>query len=116
MAVTSTQDNGNGVANVATGRYLDTGTAAAIVITCGFKPRYVKVVNVTAAGTGLNWVEWFKGMADASAIKVDDQGSTEAGVTLITTLGITVSASGFTIGLDLDLNVTSEQLSWLAIG
>lgn len=116
MAVTQSQSQAGGVVNVAVGRYLDTGTAAAITITCGFKPRYVKVVNVTAAGTGLNWHEWFEGMADASAIKVDDQGSSEAGVTIITTLGITPAEDGFTIGLDTDLNVTSEQLSWIAIG
>lgn len=116
MAVTSTQTKApSSAVNVAVGRYLDTGTAAAISITCGFKPRYVKVINVTSAGEGLNWVEWYEGMADASAIKVQDAGTSEAGITLITTLGITPSARGFTIGLDTDLNVTSEQLSWMAI-
>ena len=33
----------------------------------------------------------------------------------ITTLGITVSETGFTIGFDTDLLVTSEQLSWKAL-
>lgn len=116
MAVTQSQTKGNGVLNHAFGRYLDTGTAAAITITTGFKPRYVKVVNTTAASTGLVMVEWFEGMAAASAIKYNDEGTSETGITLITTLGITVSDSGFVIGLDTDLNVTSEQLSWMAIG
>lgn len=116
MAVTSTQSKAPAsMVNVAVGRYVDTGTAAAITITTGFKPRYVEVWNVTAAGTGLSGLKWFEGMAAASAIKMDDQGTSEAGLTLITTLGITVSNSGFVIGLDLDVNVTSEQLSWLAM-
>lgn len=116
MAITSTQSNQGAVNNVAVGRYLDTGTAAAFTITTGFKPRYVEVWNVTAASTGLVGVKWFEGMADASAIKINDEGTSETGVTLITTLGITVSETGFTVGLDTDLNVTSEQLSWMAIG
>src|SRR3990167_5116033 len=117
MAVTSTQvKNSASVVQIAVGRYLSSDTAAAFTITTGFKPLYVKVINVTAASTGLNWVEWYHGMAAASAIKVDDQGTSEAGVTLITTLGITQLSYGFTVGLDLDLNVISEQLSWIAMG
>lgn len=109
MAITSTQSS-HQVRNVAVGRYLDTGTAAAFAITCGFKPRYVKVVNLNASG--LVSVEWYEGMADASAVKKAAAGD----MTVITTLGITVSDSGFTVGLDTDLNVTNEQLSWMAIG
>lgn len=110
MAITSTQSkNPASVANIAVGRYLDTGTVAAFTITTGFKPRYVKVQNVAATGATL---EWYEGMAAASAWKsvVAGDGS------LITTLGITVSANGFTVGLDTDTVVTSEQISWLAIG
>jgi hypothetical protein len=108
MSATSTQSE-HQVRNVAVGRYIDTGTAAAITITTGFKPRYVKVQNLAATGATM---EYYEGMADASGWKsvVAGDGS------LITTLGITVSESGFIIGLDTDLNVTSEQLSWLAIG
>ena len=109
MAITSTQSKAPAsVANVAFGRYLDDGTAAAFTITTGFKPRYVKVVN----NTSRDWYEWFEGMADASAHKTVAAGTGTA----ITTLGITVSASGFTVGLDLDVNVSNEQLSWMAIG
>lgn len=116
MAVTSTQSKAPAsVVNVAVGRYLDTGTAAAITITVGFKARYVEVWNVTGASTGLICVKWFEGMAAASAIKMEDAGTSETALTLITTLGITVSDRSFVIGLDTDLNVTSEQLSWMAI-
>ena len=99
---------GDGVFRVATGRYLDTGTVAAYEFECGFRPKYVRVANVTS-GDGY---EWFEGMADASAWKQVAAGTK----TLITTLGITVAANGFTMGLDTDVNVTSEQVSWLAIG
>ncbi len=109
MAITSTQSKvPASVNNVAVGRYLDTGTVAAFTITCGFQPRYVKVVNVTSS----DQYEWYEGMAAASAHKRVLAGTGS----LITTLGITVSATGFTVGLDLDINVTSEQLSWVAVG
>ena len=113
MAVTSTQvKNSASVVQIAVGRYLSSDTAAAFTITTGFKPLYVKVINVTAASTGLNWVEWYHGMAAASAILVGIDGARS----LITTLGITQLSYGFTVGLQTDVNVISEQLSWVAIG
>lgn len=108
MAVTTTQTPVGVRLNRSIGRYLDTGTAAPVAITTGFKPRYVRVVNVTSGDE----YEWWEGMAAASAFKRVAAGT----ATIITTLGITVSDSGFTIGLDLDINVTSEQLSWVAEG
>lgn len=117
MTVTSTQTmQPASTANIAVGAYLTDGTAAAFTITTGFTPRYVKVVNVTAASTGLVMMEWFEPMADAYGIKTYDEGTSETGITLITTLGITPLSYGFTVGLDTDLNVTSEQLYWIAIG
>lgn len=110
MALTATQKNADkSLAQVATGRYLDTGTAAAFTITTGFKPRYVKVVNLGA--TGLATLEWFEGMADASALLEITDGTKSVD----TTTGITVSDSGFTVGLNTDVNITNEQLSWMAI-
>ncbi len=106
MAVVSTQTNGGGVVNTAVGRYLTDATAAAISITTGFLPRFVEVVNVTSGDS----YRWYEGMAAASAVKTVAAGT----VSIITTLGITVSSSGFTIGLDLDVNVINEQLSWTA--
>lgn len=109
MAVTSTQSNVPGsVANVAVGRYLTDATAAAITITCGFKPRYVGVFNCTSADK----YEWFEGMAAASAFKQVAAGTSS----IITTLGVTVSDKSFVIGLDTDVNVINEQLSWIALG
>lgn len=117
MAVTESQSvQPASITNFAAGSYVDTGTAAAISITCGFKPRYVKVFNVTAASTGLVSMEWVEGMTAAHGIKTYDEGTSETGITKLTSLGITVSDRGFTIGLDTDLNVTSEQLHWIALG
>lgn len=112
MAQTITASSGSDVRNTAVGRFLDTGTVAATKITTGFKPRYVKIMNVD----GLCFEEWFEGMADASAVKVVDSGAGTTDVIKITSNGITVAADGFTIGLDTDILVSSEQLSWIAIG
>ena len=109
MAVTQSQSIQPGsIATIAVGNYKDTGTAAAFTITTGFQPRYVKVENVDDR----NFLEWYDGQAAAEAQKQLAAGTR----TNITTLGITVSASGFTVGLDTDVNVTSKQLRWIAIG
>jgi hypothetical protein len=110
MAITSTQSKAPASAvNIAVGRYIDTGTVAAFTITCGFKPRYVKVQNLAASAVTF---EWFEGMTAAYALKTAVAGDK----TIVTTNGITVSASGFTLGLDTSINITNEQLSWIAIG
>lgn len=107
MSVTQSQTS-HQVRNIAVGSYITTGTAAAISITTGFRPRYVRVVNETSR----DLEEWFEGMTDAYAVKCVAAGTR----TQSTSLGITDSANGFTIGLDTDINVTSEQLRWIAIG
>ena len=109
MAQTVTQSTNPGsVCNIAVGRILDTGTVAAFTVTTGFKARYVEVVNVTSG----DQMRWYEGMAAASAVKQVAAGTTS----IITSLGITVSDKAFIIGLDTDVNVTSEQLSWIALG
>src|SRR3990167_11476359 len=108
MAITSTQSKQPAsVTNVAVGRYIDTGTVAAVTFTIGFKPRWVRVLNEAASSSSF---EWYEGMADASAIKRAVAGD----LTKVTTNGITVSESGFIIGLYTDVNVISEQLDWIA--
>ena len=108
MAITSTQTPGTDVRNFAVGRYIDDGTVAAFDITTGFQPRYVRVQNVTSGDN----MEWFEGMDDASGVKRLTNGT----ASLVTENGITVAANGFTVGLDVDICYTSEQLSWIAIG
>ena len=109
MAITSTQSKAPAsVNNTAMGRYLDTGTVDAFKITTGFKPRYVKVVNTTSR----DQMEWYEGMTDAYGIKTVAAGTR----TLVTSDGVTVAEDGFTMGLDTDIVVTSEQISWIALG
>lgn len=110
MATTQSLTNSAGVSNVAVGSYIiESGdTAAAIALTIGFQPRYVRVVNETSGDVE----EWFEGMTDAYAVKRVAAGTNAQ----ITSLGITPSSRGFTIGLDTDINVKAEQLRWLAIG
>ncbi len=107
MAQTITIQEPGTLAQIATGRYLDTGTVAAYTFTLGFKPRYIHVINNTSRDEGF----WFEGMADASINKRVAAGTG----TLVTSNGITVSNTGFTFGLDTDLNVSNEQVSFLAI-
>ena len=108
MTVTSTQTHEGGVANIALGRYLDTGTAAAFTITVGFQPRYVHVSNQTPGAD----LTWYEGMAANSAEKRVIAGDK----TLITSNGITVAEKGFTVGLDTDTNKDNEQVNWIVFG
>jgi hypothetical protein len=88
------------------------GTGANIDIELGWIPTHVRVVNIGSAT--IEEVEWFVGMAAASAIK------TVTGTvarTKITSLGITTLNStflGFRIGADTDVNVSGEALVWIA--
>ena len=90
------------------GSYLTTTTAAAKKITTGFRPRYVKVWNETSGDV----LEWNETMADAEGFKRVTAGTSA----MVVTLGITPAADGFTIGLDTDINVINEQMSYIAIG
>lgn len=91
-----------------TGSYLTSETAAAVTITSGFKPKYVKVWNETSG----DQIEWNDKMADAEGFKRVAGGTGS----LVTSNGITPTSDGFTIGLDTDINVTDEQMSYICIG
>lgn len=108
MANTASQTNPLTLTRMASGTFIEDTTAVALKITCGFRPRYVRVQNETSR----DGYEWFEGMADAEAIKTVAAGTRS----IITTLGITPAADGFTIGLDLDVNVVNEQISWFCLG
>lgn len=108
MATSTQSKTPASVANIALGRYVNGVTAAAVLITTGFRPRHVRIVN----NTSMDELNWFEGMADASGFKRLAAGT----ATAIAANGITPTANGFTIGLDTDINVLSEQLSWIAIG
>ena len=108
MAITQSTKPGDGVVRIMTGAYIDTGTVAAFTLTIGFKPKYVHIWNETSGDEE----EWNENMADAEGFKRVAAGTGA----LVTSNGITPTTHGFTVGLDTDIVVTSEQLSWLAIG
>lgn len=94
---------------MATGSYLDTGTVAAYSYSdLGFKPRYIRVINLTSGDESC----WIEGMTAAHSLKRIAAGTAAA----TTSLGITVGDRGFTLGLDTDINYTSEQVYWVALG
>lgn len=87
---TNTQSNSNGVNCFAVGKITsDASAAAAVTITLGFTPRYIKFVNLTDRITE----EWFEGMASASSLHTVAAGT----MTLETVNGIAVSGSSFTL-------------------
>jgi len=109
MAQTIVQKTPENMVRMATGTYLDTGTVAAYNFDdLGFQPRYVKVINTTSNDEEC----WIEGMPNASAQKRLKAG----GASTITSNGITVNSRGFTLGLDTDINVTSEQVYFVALG
>lgn len=101
------------------------GTGAAINISCGFTPDYVKVFNPNDAGSLWPTLEWTTGMAADSGIKtlksVDSGATGNASSNKITTGGIstyagsTSAAPGFTIGTDADINASGETVTWVAM-
>lgn len=91
------------------------GTGAAINISCGFRPAYVKILNID----GLAELEWTDSMPAAAGTKRVTAGT----MSLIASGGIsqfdgTIAdvGAGFTIGADADVNVSGETIHYLAIG
>lgn len=112
MAATQTKSDNNGVANIHVASHVESGSAVAIRVETGFKPRYVRVVNQS----GNCNLEWFEGMSAAHGVKTVDSGSGTTDISAITSNGITVDDRGYTIGVDTDINVSTEQLRCLALG
>lgn len=105
MAITATQKNAFDPGKSASGAHRDdAATPAAITLTLGFTPSYVKMVNVTA----IQVQEWFAGMAAASAFKTTNHADTQ--FSLITSGGITVSGGKVT----LPAPAQNNQIYWYA--
>lgn len=81
MAITSKQWQNGSIDNYASGQFKDTGTVKKSILNLGFKPRYVKIINLTDRIS----YEWFQGMAADSAIKIIADGT----ATLETSAAIT---------------------------
>jgi hypothetical protein len=100
----------SGAARVIRGSFVGTGSAKDIE-TIGFRPRSVRIYNVT----GNCQATWLDSMADGACQKVVDSGSGTSDVSFITTNGITPLANGFRLGADSDLNVASEIVHFEAV-
>jgi len=101
------------------------GTGAAINVSLGFKPDYVRAVNYTDTAGDVAAVEWFSGMTAAHGLKTlgiaDDGTSSDESAAFITSLGISqydgtdALTEGFTIGADTDVNVDGDTIVYIAI-
>ena len=93
----------SGASRCITGQLVGTGSLMT-VSKIGFKPRYVRIVNLDDPGS----LEFFEGMASGRGFKHIDGTQTS-----ISTGGITPTNTGFTLGTDADMNVSGEQLSYV---
>lgn len=107
MAITSTGTSAAEMARVASGAHKDDAASpAAITLTLGFTPRYVKMVNVTT----IQVQEWFEGLGVADAFKTVNSASAQ--FSLILTGGITVSGGTVTMPAP----AQNDQIYWIAHG
>lgn len=100
---TSATSQSASISNFASGSFTSDGTAA--VVTLGFKPRWVKVVNTTDV---IVW-EKIEGMAAANAVKTVTAGTT----TIDTGSAILINTDG-TITISATAAGTAKAISWVA--
>ena len=81
------------------------GTGSLITITLGFKPRKVELFN----SGGLAKAEKTDTMTVDNSIKIITAGTVSFGTDLIA-----LTDTGFTIGVDTDINVSGEKIHWAA--
>ena len=114
MAITQSQASpGSLGAQMATGSYFDDAASpVAAVITIGFKPRYVRVDNVTDRIL----IEWYQGMSETTDTCIK---TAAAGTRTIETTnkGFLIAANAFTISNNATLAVLvqNKQLRWFAM-
>ena len=89
----------------ATGSFKGTG-AAIDIKTVGFRPKTVDLFNVGGTTIG----HWTDMMADGSMLKQITAGT----MSLVTSNGVAPLADGFRVGADTDMNVSGEQVHWVA--
>ena len=81
--------------------------AAAVTVTTGFKPRYVRAFNVN----NLASYEHFLGMADGTSLDTGNHADTQ--ISLNAAGSITLAANGFTLGLDI-CDTAADVVYWVA--
>ena len=83
-----------------------TGTGVALPVVTATPPDFVAVFNQTTGALCLH----FDGMADASMLEM-----ITGGITYVAANGITLSATGFTLGTDAQLNANGNIIWYFAI-
>jgi len=105
MAITATQNNPNGVVNIASGSFFDNVGGTVQAFNLGFQPTYVCWENVTDRIKH----EWYDGAANGTTVKTAAAGTR----TLDTAdVAISVSSSGFSVGAA--ANIVNKQYRWRA--
>ncbi len=84
-----------------------TGTGTALVFNCGFKPKYVKVMNV---GAGLSTMEHTDTMNAGEGMKRVTAGD----ASFVTGNGITLTDYGFILGADANVNIAGQTIHAVA--
>lgn len=92
----------------ATGSHIVPATPAALTVTLGWQPRYVRAVNVN----NLKFYEYFEGMSDGTSLDTGNHADTQIAVNAAD--GITVSSTGFTLGTDI-CDTAADVVRWLAL-
>lgn len=95
----------NASVQVATGSY--SGTGAAQTITLGFRPTFVMLFNNTDGDVASFYID---GLAADKNISIDTETALEA------SNGITVSATGFSLGTGATVNENAKTFLYFAVG
>ena len=93
--------------NVQVGSVTVTAGGTAETVTVGFKPSYVRAINVN----NLTSYEHFYGMDDDSSLDMANHDTTQMSVNAAG--GITLTSNGFTLGTDI-ADTTSDVIRWVA--
>jgi hypothetical protein len=100
---------GSGIARIVTGIYTGSGAAKSIIgDKVGFKPKRVIISRMT---TAIDQGEHIEGMAAASFIQTVGADGIR---TLVTTEGITLQATGFSLGTDAHINNSGDTYRFVA--
>ena len=86
------------------------GTGAAINVVLGYKPDYVRVINVTQKSI----TEMTPLMSAAKGIQTLDSGSGTTDIAELSSAGITLTESGFKLGTNAALNTASDVIYYIA--
>lgn len=105
MATVGATSKSAGIVNVSSGSFTSDNTAT--VVSLGFKPRWIKVVNST---DNIHW-EKLEGMAAANSAKrvADGTGTIDTGSAIVINTDGTFTLSQTAVG-------SSKAISWVAIG